>query len=335
LDRARLVTLLLIATYAVSVWSCVDKLVNARSDYDERPLNIQTVSLFNQKTPSKHSKVSWNGDWVFRRDRLELVDLVLRNSKPDIAVLQEVMARRGNTAESDKSILLAGALADYGWSEIAVSDFADTHEIQSMALATAVSLKVKAEADPNLRDSWQIGTDGFLTATTLEIEGEPVAVFNVQMPASIGQKYLWYTFVEDQVVSRLKRLGICRNRVIIAGYMPADQDSKRFADFMRRLQLRDSSVGFCQIASKCHTATSVNEIFMATVGDETPAQMDRVLVHQSAVVYSSARNFDNSDPNNRYAKGFGISRLWPTQRFGWATQIRLAKCPADGAGLEF
>jgi hypothetical protein len=313
----------------------VERVVNPRSDYDSRPLTIQTVALFNQKSPSKYSRTSWNGDWVFRRDRLELIDVILRNTKPDVALLQEVMARRGNTAESDKSILLAGAFADYGWFDYKVMDFSDTHEIQTMALATAVSIKKVNEADPTVRDSWQIGTDGFLTATTVDFEGEPIAVFNVQMPAKIGQKYLWYTFVEDQVVARIKRLGICRNRVIIGGYMPSDQDSKRFADFMARLQLRDSSAGFCQMASKCHTATSVNELFMATVGDETPGQMDRILVHQSAVVYSSARNFDNSDPNNRYAKGFGISRLWPTQRFGWATQVRLAKCAGEPSLEEF
>ena len=315
--------------------SCVDSVVTPRSDYDSRPLTVQSVSLFNQKIQSKYSRSSWNGDWEFRRDRLDLIDIVLRNTKPDISVMQEVMARRGSTAESDKGILLAGALADYGWSEKTVIDHSDTHEIQSMAVATALSVKVLPDSDPNARDSWQIGTDGFLTATTLEFDGEPVAVFNVQMPARIGQKYLWYTFVEDQVVARIKRLGICRSRVIVAGFMPSDQDSRRFSDFLKRLQLKDSSAGFCQIASKCHTATSVNELFMATIGDETPGQMDRVLVHQSAVIYSSQRNFDNSDPNNRYAKGFGISRLWPTQRFGWTTQIRLAKCQSDISGIDF
>ena len=327
-------TLVLILA-ATSAFSCTNAVINPQSDYDSRPLTIQTLSLFNQKTPSKYSRTNWNGDWVFRRDRLDLVDIVMRNSKPDIAVLQEVMARRGNTAESDSGILLAGAFADYTWTEQIVLEHSDTHENQSMAVVSAVSLKVKSERDPAIRESWQIGTDGFLTATTLDFDGDPIAVFNVQMPARIGQKYLWYTFVEDQIVARIKRLGICRNRLVIAGFLPADQDSKRFNDFMRRLQLRDSSVGFCQIAGKCHTATSINELFMATVGDETPGQLDRVLVHQSAVVYSAGRNFDNSDPNSRYVKNFGISRLWPTQRFGWLSQVRLAKCPNDHGSVEF
>lgn len=312
--------------------SCVDAIVGTSSDYDSRPLTVQSFSLFDQKTPSKYSRQSWNGDWVVRRDRLELIDLVLRNTKPEIAIIQEAMARRGNTAESDRGILLAGALADFTWTEKVVREFNDTHEQQSLAVVSALSLRVLEDRDPTARDSWQIGTDGFMTATTLDFDGEPIAVFNVQMPSKLGQNHLWYTFIEDQVVARVKRLGICRNRVLIGGYLPSDQDSRRFADFMRRLQLRDSSTGFCQVASKCHTATSINEIFMATIGDETPGQVDRILLHQSAIVYNAGRTFDNSDPNNRNIKNFGISRLWATQRFGWVAQIRLAKC--RGAAID-
>lgn len=311
--------------------ACITDLFRRSAGYDQRPLLVQTLALFNQRTPSRLAKRSWKGDWIFRRDRLEMVDQELRNSKPDILALQEVMARRGSSAESDARILRAGALSDYDWREATVEQFEDTQETQSMVLALGVPFKFIA-APGGEREAWVMGAGGYLQAATIEYEDQPVTFFNVQMPQTTSDDFLWYSFLQERIVERLARLKLCGKRVIVTGHLPGDEGAKRFADFLGTLQLKDAAAGFCQIDSRCYTATPTNDIFMATVGDESPTRVDRVFLHRTALVYSSARNFEDNDPNNRYAREFGLSRLWPSQRFGWTTSVRLARCRADEHG---
>lgn len=315
----------LLLTCAALLGGCITGLFRRSGGFDQRPLTVQALSLFNQRVPSRLVKRSWKGDWIFRRDRLELIDAELRNVKPDLLIAQELMAKLGSTAESDQRILAAGSLGDYEWTTRQVEDYPDTQEVQHMAFALGTSLAFrKLEADE--RDLWLMGTGGYLAAASFDYEDQPVTVFNVQMPTETDTTYLWYSFVQERVLEWLKRNHSCPKRVIVAGLMPGDEGARRYAEFVRSLQLRDVSAGFCQVASRCFTATPTNDIYMATVGDESPTRIDRIYTHQSALVYTSARNFVDSDPSNRYAREFGLARLWPTQRFGWGAQVRLARC---------
>src|SRR5690606_23224324 len=89
---------------AFSASSCVTGWFGGGSGFDSRPLSIQTLALYNQRTSSRLSKRAWKGDWIFRRDRLELIDGELRNVRPDILAMLEVMERKSNPSESDKGI---------------------------------------------------------------------------------------------------------------------------------------------------------------------------------------------------------------------------------------
>lgn len=372
---------------------CISTLFSRSAGYDSRPLTVQTVSFFNQRTPSRLAKKSWKGDWIFRRDRLDMIDEELRRTKPDILAIQETLAKRGSSAENDRLILKAGALADYEWREATVDEFADTQETQSQAVALGVTLAFKdaqaerekaeqdaqdgpeglevlvprgpaktadrpteapavqpgspavdpappAPTDPGApqpfeaqRDSWVMGAGGFLQAVTIEHEGQSITLFNVQMPPQADASHLWYSFVQERIAERIARDKLCPKRVIVAGFMPADEVAPRYRSFVTALGLKDAARGFCQIDSRCYTATPTNDVFVATVGDESPTRVDRIFVHNSALVASSSRNFDDSDPSNRYARDFGLARLWPTQRFGWVASVRLARCTDDELGL--
>ena len=114
--------------------------------------------------------------------------------------------------------------------------------------------------------------------------------------------------------------------MVVGGYLPGDIGARRFREFIESLELVDSSIGFCQVASSCYTSTPSNDIFMATVGDAAPTRADRIFVHKSAVIYTSGRTFVQPDTNNRYSKSFGLPKLWPTQRFGWGISSRFSKC---------
>jgi len=308
---------------------CAFDIFSRSTAFDSRPLTLQTISLFNQRTPSRLAKRSWKGDWIFRRDRLELIDQELKNTKPDVLLLQEMVEKIGSSSESDWRILAAGSLSDYEWRQQQVDEYADTQETE--ALAVAALLPAKFSGDSPLRpETWVMGKDGYLMATSIDYEDQPVTVFDVQMPAAgSDNSYLWYSFVQERILDKLKKQKRCAKRLVVGGYLPGDENARRFAEFVGSLQLKDVSSGFCQIASRCYTATPTNDMFMATVGDESPTRTDRIFVHQSAFIYTSARNFEESDASNHYARDFGLTRLWPTQRFGWVAQVRLARCRND------
>jgi hypothetical protein len=307
---------------------CVDSLFGRGSGYDSQQVSIQTVSLFNQRAPSRLSKKNWKGDWIFRRDRLELIDAEMRNGRPDLILMQEAMAKEGSPFESDRNILQAGALADYDWREFKVQSFEDTQEQQSLVIATGPTLTLAPPAPEGEREFWALGPDGYLAAATVDLEGQPLTVFNVQMPPQADGDYLWYNFIQQRINERLARFQYCRKRVVVAGLMPGDQGSRRFSEFMSALQLKDAAAGFCQIAANCFTATPMNDIYMATVGDESPSRLDRIFVHQTAVLYSSGLDFEDPDTGSRYEKNYGLDKLWPTQRFGWTASVRFARCNA-------
>jgi len=305
-------------------------MLNRDSGYDQRQLTIETLSLFNQRMPTRLAKKSWRGDWLFRRDRLELVDDELRDVKPDVLVLQEVMAKRGSASENDLRILKAGALSEYDFKQQTVAEYPDTDEIESMVVAVSTPLRFsRLELADGERELWVMGNQGYLMVSTFDFEDQPVTVFNVQMPPQEDNNYLWYSFIQERIAERLEKFHHCPKRVIVAGLLPGDEGAKRFNDFVASTGLKDVSAGYCQTASRCFTSTPTNDIFMATIGDETPSRNDRIFVHQSAFIYSSTRDFDGSDSNSRYAREFGLTRLWPAQRFGWATTVRLARCTED------
>jgi hypothetical protein len=307
---------------------CIADLFQRSAGFDQRPLTVQTISFFDQRQPTRLTKKNWKGDWIFRRDRLEMIDTELRGVKPDVLLAQGVMGKRGSASETDASILRAGALADYEWREAPVESFEDTQELETMVIALGVPIKFAVLPGAE-REVWVMGAGGYLMMASVDYEDQPVTVVNVQLPLEPGSEFLWYSFVQERVTERLRRLKHCGKRIIVAGQMPGDEGARRFGEFVRALRLKDAALGFCQIDSGCYTATPSNDIFMATVGEESPSRVDRIFLHQSAVIYSSRRDFEESDPSNRYAHEFGLARLWSTQRFGWVTSARLARCTPD------
>jgi len=305
--------------------ACVFDIFRATGGYNSQIVSIQTLSLFNQRLASRLESENWKGDWIFRRDRLELIDKELKSAKPDLVLFQEMMQKIGSPSESDQAILSAGALVDHEWRVADVKRYDDTYEIQEMAIAAGLTLKLK-ESKQDARNFWLLGSDGYLQVAEVELAGDILVVFNVHMPSVIDNKFIWYTFVRKRIIERLQLVNTCRKRVVIGGYLPGDGGSIRFRELLDSLELVDSSSGFCQIASNCYTSTPSNDIFMSTVGDASPSRTDKIFVHKSALIYTSGKTFFQPDTNNRYARQFGLNKLWPTQRFGWSISTKFAKC---------
>jgi hypothetical protein len=276
---------------------------------------------------------SWTGDWIFRRQRLSLIDEQFRASRPDIILFQDVMQREDSTSESDLEILAVGSLRGYATHSLPVSDYSDTQEIRSMAVAATKPLQF-LEFQSEQRQTWNIGTDGYLTLDVLQGSEQPIVIFNVQMPSKIGKKFLWYSFVEERISEFVAKGRYCAKRLIVAGFLPADQSATRFDRFLNTLNLKDSSHGVCQVIADCHTATLQNEIYLADQSEDAPVGIaDRILVSKSATIYSAARNLANNETKDSSAKQFGLTRMWASHRFGWQATIKLPTCDEDELGI--
>lgn len=271
------------------------------------------------------SQENWKGDWLFRRERLEAIDNELRTSKPDLVLMQGVLSKKGSPSESDENILEMGALNGYQWSRSLLNLYEDTQEEVFHAVAAGLPLRISRESD-EIAKVWAIGIDGFLSVTLVEMDEQPIYVFNLEMPSGSETVDLWYRFVGERVREVLDKNPDCSDRVVIAGYIPGGPGWKAYQDMLRDLGLKDASLGYCEIASDCFTATPLNDIYMAAVGGKSPSQVDRILVNSNAVVLAGGRVFAEPIPQSRYAKKYGLNQSWPSQRFGWSTTLRLPHC---------
>lgn len=305
--------------------SCVTRLMS--SGYDERPLVIQTLSLFNQRSISSGKKLAWEGDWIFRRDRLDLIDRYFRGHRSDVVLFQQVLRKAFSEIEWDQSILSAGSFGEFAWRSETVAEYSDTAETELLAVAVAPSLSLKQRQAGESPSLWNVGSDGFIQAVSMVLDGQPVAVFNVQMPKKIERDPIWFKFIEERVKDWIKIQGICQQRVIVGGFIPADVEAKGYSELLENLSLKDSSAGFCDVVTKCQTATPENEIFRIAVEGGVAQQVDRILVPVGAIVYSAGKSVDEPGSGSEYIKSFGLNRLWPSIRSGWQTSVRLPQCP--------
>ena len=295
--------------------------------YDSQPLTVNTLSLFNQRIKSNRSKHNWTGDWVFRRDRLGLIDQELRSSKSDIFVFQEMMSRIGSPSESDAYILTAGSLTGYHFEQVPIQKYSDTREEESLAVGYSLPVRKSSLPSKSTRKAWMIANQGYMTATLLEYEGEPLPVFNVHMPVTANDENLWYRFVQERIFGFLRENRLCIDRIIVAGFIPAHVGSNRYEDFLKALQLKDVAAGECDIESQCITSSTDNELFVLTMkGQGQPERVDRILVSTNSLVYASRRTFTKPGEVSAYSKRYGVNKLFATRRYGWSASVRFPQC---------
>lgn len=293
----------------------------------DEPIVVSTLDLFAQNETPKGRK-PWLGDWEFRRDRLEIVDAALRDLRADVVVFQNALRRTGSASEADDLILKSGSLARFEWQDVAIESLVESGEDRLLAVSVARPGNVQLASQSGDRSYWQLGVDGHVAMflVSLRPNAEPVLVVNVLMPSRRDQVGLWYSFLKERVMERVSSKQVCSGRVIISGFLPEEQDSKRAAEFLTQLNLRDTAAGVCQNASRCQTATSANGIYSLTRGDEGFGQMDRILVHKSTEILNAGLVFTESRDSAYYRESYGLSKVWASQRYGWSARFRLPSC---------
>ncbi len=308
--------------------SCALFGIRSSERYDERSFSILNLNLFNQRIPSTLSQKNWKGDWLFRRERLELIDEQLRISRPDIVVFQELLTRRGSPSESDINILSYGALEGYEWDAEMVAFYKDTQEMQYQA--TAVGLPVKlASSDKLEKKFWPIGIDGFMNYTLLELDQQPILLINLFMPVGAQKLDHWYQLVTTEIDKLLDQLGICKQRLVISGYMPGGLMWTGFTEFTEDFELKDTAAGYCEAASDCLTSSAQNDLFMATSKGQSPSHSERIMVHRDTLVSYSNVIMNKMKDKTVYGTSYGLQRLWASRVYGWLSELRLQHCAAN------
>lgn len=293
--------------------------------FDERSFSVMNVNLFDQRVPSSLSKKNWKGDWLFRRERLELVDEQLRVTRPDIVVFQEMLTRRDSPSESDINILSAGALEGYQWDADPIQSFEDTQEMQYNSVAVGLPIKLQ-ETEALTKNYWPVGSEGYMTYSLLELDRKPILLVNLSMPKTAQKADYWYRFVRVEVRELLTRLRVCEQRLVVSGHMPGGSVWPGYSDFLKEFNLKDTASGFCEAASDCLTTSTQNDLFMATSQGQAPAHSERILVHEDALILSSNTVLQKMREKTVYGPTYGIHRLWASPDFGWQAQLRLPQC---------
>lgn len=289
--------------------------------YDNQFWTMQTLSLFNQRIPPLN-RTSWKGDWLLRRERLELVDAELYRSRPDVAIFQEMLSKEHNKYDSDQEILSSGTLEGYSWDTQITQNYEDTAEVENQGVAASFALKTK---DNNLHGSvWKVKNETYLTSHILVSNKNPILIFNLNVKEEDSDYSSVYNAVLPLMKAEMQRTGICENRVVLAGRLPGTS-SEGFVALKTALNLKDTSVGFCELEYQCFTATPLNGIFKSAISSSEQKQMDWIFVHETTIVSDSKVAFTDYKKNNRYSD-YNISGVWPSLRFGWQTTVRLPKC---------
>ncbi|MBP6219024.1 MAG: hypothetical protein KA436_10605 [Oligoflexales bacterium] len=307
--------------------SCTE-LLEKNYRYDSNVLNVQVLSLFNQRQETKKmGGESWRGDWIFRRQRLTLVDSGLFEARPDILILQESMSRKESPQDSDKSILMDGVLQGYEWKGLGVKEYLDSFESESIVFAAARPLKIQDSTR-----LWPLSTSSFLGVASLSIDGQTITVFNIQVSPLQGEgedDVVLLDKIADIVSSYIQEKGRCMERVLLGGTLPFDHESSEFRAFKRKLSLKDASTGFCSAPGSCDTASDENELFESLgTRNSLPQQPDKLFVHESAILLRGVRNFTASSlPSLSYYKKYGFKKgLWPSYHYGWLSSLKLVMC---------
>lgn len=288
-------------------------------EFDRHEIKTQFLSLFNQRITPPHSHGNWTGDWLYRRERLTLIDYELTELRPTLVIFQELLERLGNPYESDKAILSASSLKGFNWILSPVETYNDSGEVESLALAANLPIELIKDN----KTLWRIGSH-VIVLKKMQLEKQAFYVINLKMASPILSADL--NEIAESINTRLNEEKACRNRIILGAYIPSD-DSEKIDKFLNILDLKDVSKNFCNIENECFTSTPRNESFFITYGEQQASRTDYIFVSKPTKISVSKRNMNEPKQiETLHYKKFGLTASWPSFRFGWFANLRLAKC---------
>ena len=175
--------------------------------------------------------------------------------------------------------------------------------------------------------SWPLGVDGVVSLFELFLVDRPILVFNVSMPKKTDNVDVWYEFLGNEIERAVRNYGTCNSRIVVAGYLPGHLTWKGYNDFVSRLSLKDTSLDYCSVESKCFTHSLDNQLYVKGRSTAQEEQAEKILVHESALTeFGEVVLKARQDLTEKETHLFNISSLNGSTSYGWYSSVRLTKC---------
>lgn len=270
---------------------------------------------------------SWSGDWFLRRKRLYFINNEITKTIPHILFFQEMLAKKGDSYDSDFSILERSSLAYY---EPFLAEYKTHTETEEIELAgTYLRLETGTE-DVSLEKSlmWDLGETGYLIYQKIVLHGKPLYLFNINMPKEEENWRKSFVFIKKQMKRSLRTEKSCYNNIIVAGYFNEPPRSDGLKDLMRSFNLKDTSESVCkQRENLCFTKNPSNPILNSSSLINEFKKSEKILVHKSTQLYNAKLVYNQNYPSlPDFKSKYKLHSLAPSLRYGWQAEIKLAPC---------
>lgn len=307
------------AILVVLLWACSPSLIfDPVVVYPAKRVRIQLVSLFNQRQNPARSEQGWRGDWVFRRERLQLIDTELNSARPDVVIMHEVMQR--SRYDSDQAILSAGALRGFTWSLIKTRSFADSGETEF----TGIAIGVPGIGDEEVQ-SLRVAQHGKVSLFLHQVKHPKFKLYVLNIIGTDNFSLSDLQSIVNIVSQKVAEID-CRSRTLIAGHF-SQATSTRFGNLFADSRFREVFKGLCNVENECFNSSPRNGIFLAINGEIEPAKTDYLWTERDFELLSVQLNFINSLRSQTISLSpYHLDELWPTERFGLMIEGRLLGC---------
>ena len=294
---------------------------------DQKDITVQFLSLFNQDTPSVSKDIQWQGDWAFRRERLEVVDSYFRTMRPDLILFQEVMAKRSNAFDSDFKILSSGSLIDYTWQSLKVKTHHKTEESEFVSVVSGYP--IYGLGSQGLRNKiWLMDGSNYLSAFIVSSEKQRVGVFILKLDITSKSSAIKnFSFISEKIKNFLVKHDICQKRIILAVDLQVNTFETFYDSFIAKFDLKDPAQEKCLNNPECYTSSSSNHLYKIARKDRLSEGRDlRILTHNDAKVFSSNINLKEIYTREKLILNNEELKINPTLKYGWTMTFRLAHC---------
>ena len=312
--------------FLLPLFSACENLKSEETSWNNNPITIHTLSLFNQHLKTMDSVTeSWSGDWFFRRKRLSLVNQEIVKTVPNLILFQEMMKKTGNPFDSDSSILERSSLAYYDafLDEYKLHRETGEKELSGSYLRFDIGIET---SHLEKRLMWDLGKSGYLTYQKILTQGIPLYLFNVNMPREDKNPLKSLFFIKRQIQKSLKNETICYNHIVVGGFFNPNLKESDLKDFLFSLNLVDTGIA-CPSNELCFTQAPSNPVFNSSSLLNEFKRPDRIFVHNSTKVLSSHVVYKkvHTTPIN-FKRKYKLHSLNPSLRYGWQTEVQFASC---------
>ncbi|MBP9707621.1 MAG: hypothetical protein KBD78_08245 [Oligoflexales bacterium] len=315
-------------------------------------LSIETLDLFSQRIPNKRlseNGIDWRGDWLFRRERLKLLDSLFYSRLSNIIFLQGVLEKKGDPHDQDLKVLTDGALRDYRWESQVFQFYEDTWEEESLAVGVSFPLKLIEPAEDEKSENTNEEAQTLAERLVLEPEfaiyfvkvdydGEDLLLINIKFRPEMADKnlnsysrYIDSNRIYSKVIASLKSIiskaAVCDKRIVVAGYLPHALQNQEFLASLAEIGLKSTHEIFCPVLSECFTQKIDNQIFAQSTLEKNEQLADLILVPVDANVHLALRGNTEAAVSSIYTKqSYDITKIPASIRDAWVTRVEIKSC---------